>query len=133
MRRGCALWVLSTWALGADSLDVAARTFTAEYAEYAEVSRGFLLLGMPSKLSDALVSCCRYLILPEGSVSEELLISAPEAEAQTTQPDELPSSSRSSDLIPKILDVFSSSFFCLPFSTVTYMLGCWWNRFLAEE
>jgi hypothetical protein len=67
-------------------------------------------------------------------VSEELFISAPEAEAQTTsQPDELPSSSRSSDLIPGILDVFSSSFFCLPFSTVTYMLGCWWNRFLAEE
>jgi len=29
---------LSTWALGGDSLDVAARTFTAEYAEYAEVS-----------------------------------------------------------------------------------------------
>jgi hypothetical protein len=67
-------------------------------------------------------------------MSEEFLLSLPGAEAQDTpQVDDLPSSSRPSDLIPGILDVFSSSFFCLPFSAVTYMLGCWWNRFLAEE
>ena len=32
----CAPWGLSTWVLGGDSLDGAGKTFTAEYAEYAE-------------------------------------------------------------------------------------------------
>jgi hypothetical protein len=67
-------------------------------------------------------------------VSEGLLISATQPEAQDApQPEESTSSSQTVDLIPEILDVFSSAFFSLPFSTVTYMLGCWWNRFLAEE
>jgi hypothetical protein len=65
-------------------------------------------------------------------VNEELLISARQPDAQDA-PQPAPWSSQSVDLIPEILDVFSSSFFFLPFSTLTYMLGCWWSRFLAEE
>jgi hypothetical protein len=67
-------------------------------------------------------------------VSEEILISVQQAALQTTpQPERLPLSSRFSDVLSEVLDVFSSSFFYLPFSTVTYMLGSWWSRFLAEE
>jgi hypothetical protein len=32
-----------------------------------------------------------------------------------------------------ILDSFSSFFFCLSFSSLTHLLGSWWNRFLPEE
>jgi hypothetical protein len=67
-------------------------------------------------------------------VSEELLISAKQLATQdVAQPERPTLSSESVNLIPEILDVFSSSFFSLPFCTLTYMLGCWWSRFLAEE
>jgi hypothetical protein len=32
-----------------------------------------------------------------------------------------------------ILDGLSYFFFCLSFSSLTHLLGSWWNRFLAEE
>jgi hypothetical protein len=67
-------------------------------------------------------------------VSEEVLNPVQQSEPQAApRPDRPEWSSQSSDLIPGILDVFSSSFFSLPFSTLTYMLGCWCSRFLAEE
>jgi hypothetical protein len=39
--------------------------------------------------------------------------------------------SRCSVFLSEILDSFSSFFFCLSFSSLTHLLGSWWNRFLA--
>jgi hypothetical protein len=36
-------------------------------------------------------------------------------------------------LVSGILDSLSYFFFCLSFSSLTHLLGSWWNRFLAEE
>jgi hypothetical protein len=44
-----------------------------------------------------------------------------------------PSLSQLSVFVSGILDSFSYFFFCLSFSSLTHLLGCWWNRFLAEE
>jgi len=41
--------------------------------------------------------------------------------------------SRFSVFLSEILDSFSSCFFYLSFSSLTHLLGSWWNRFLAEE
>jgi hypothetical protein len=41
--------------------------------------------------------------------------------------------SRFSDLLSEVLDSLSFAFFCLSFSSLTHLLGSWWNRFLAEE
>jgi hypothetical protein len=40
--------------------------------------------------------------------------------------------SRFTVFLSEILDSFSSFFFCLSFSSLTHLLGSWWNRFLAE-
>jgi hypothetical protein len=40
--------------------------------------------------------------------------------------------SRLSVFLSDVLDSFSSFFFCLSFSSLTHLLGSWWNRFLAE-
>jgi hypothetical protein len=36
-------------------------------------------------------------------------------------------------LVSGVLDSLSYFFFCLSFSSLTHLLGSWWNRFLAEE
>jgi hypothetical protein len=41
--------------------------------------------------------------------------------------------SQLSVLVSGILDSLSYFFFCLSFSSLTHLLGSWWNRFLAEE
>jgi hypothetical protein len=41
--------------------------------------------------------------------------------------------SRFSVFLSEILDSFSSFFFCLSFSSLTHLVGSWWNRLLAEE
>jgi hypothetical protein len=41
--------------------------------------------------------------------------------------------SQLSVLVSGILDTLSYFFFCLSFSSLTHLLGSWWNRFLAEE
>jgi hypothetical protein len=63
-------------------------------------------------------------------VSGEFLDSA---QQDAPQPEPLPLFSRISDLLSDILDSFSSSFFCLSFSSLTHLLSLWWSRFLAEE
>jgi hypothetical protein len=63
-------------------------------------------------------------------VSEEFFSSA---QQPAPQPERLPVSSRFSDFFSAILDCFSSFFFYLSFSSLTYLLTSWWNRFLAEE
>jgi hypothetical protein len=65
-----------------------------------------------------------------GFVNEEILNPAQQTAAQ---PGETPLLARSSELLSGILDSFSSFFFCLSFSSLTHLLGSWWNRFLAEE
>jgi uncharacterized PurR-regulated membrane protein YhhQ (DUF165 family) len=47
--------------------------------------------------------------------------------------DRLALASRFSVLVSGVLDSFAFFFFCLSFSSLTHLLGCWWNRFLAEE
>jgi len=59
-------------------------------------------------------------------VSEEFANPAP-------QPERPASLSRFSELLTGSLDSFSSFFFYLSFSSLTHLLGSWWNRFLAEE
>jgi len=44
-----------------------------------------------------------------------------------------PSLSQLSVFVSGILDSLSYFFFCLSFSSLTHLLGSWWNRFLAEE
>jgi hypothetical protein len=41
--------------------------------------------------------------------------------------------SQFSALLSGVLDNFSFLFFCVSFSSLTHLLGSWWNRFLAEE
>jgi hypothetical protein len=41
--------------------------------------------------------------------------------------------SQLSFFVSGILDSLSYFFFCLSFSSLTHLLGSWWNRFLAEE
>jgi hypothetical protein len=41
--------------------------------------------------------------------------------------------SQLSVFVSGILDTLSYFFFCLSFSSLTHLLGSWWNRFLAEE
>jgi hypothetical protein len=36
-------------------------------------------------------------------------------------------------LVSGVLDSLSYFFFYLSFSSLTHLLGSWWNRFLAEE
>jgi hypothetical protein len=59
-------------------------------------------------------------------VSEEFANPAP-------QPERPASLSRLSELLTGFLDSFSAFFFYLSFSSLTHLLGSWWNRFLAEE
>src|SRR5580692_6100854 len=51
--------------------------------------------------------------------------------SQTSLPQ--PSLSQVSIFVSGILDSLSYFFFCLSFSSLTHLLGSWWNRFLAEE
>jgi hypothetical protein len=51
--------------------------------------------------------------------------------SQTSLPQ--PSLSQLSIFVSGILDSLSYFFFCLSFSSLTHLLGSWWNRFLAEE
>jgi hypothetical protein len=44
-----------------------------------------------------------------------------------------PSLAQLSVLVSGVLDSLSYFFFCLSFSSLTHLLGSWWNRFLAEE
>jgi len=44
-----------------------------------------------------------------------------------------PSLPQLSIFVSGILDSLSYFFFCLSFSSLTLLLGSWWNRFLAEE
>lgn len=44
-----------------------------------------------------------------------------------------PSLSQLSIFVSAILDSLSYFFFCLSFSSLTHLLGSWWDRFLAEE
>jgi hypothetical protein len=44
-----------------------------------------------------------------------------------------PSLSQLSIFVSGILDSLSYFFFCLSFSSLTHLLGSWWNRFIAEE
>jgi hypothetical protein len=46
-----------------------------------------------------------------------------------TQPERPALLSRLSVLLSGILDAFSSFFFYLSFSSLTHLLGSWWNRF----
>ena len=41
--------------------------------------------------------------------------------------------SRFSGLLSDVLDSFSFAFFCLSFSSLTYLFTAWCTRFLAEE
>ncbi|MFZ0298415.1 MAG: hypothetical protein WAM13_08710 [Candidatus Sulfotelmatobacter sp.] len=41
--------------------------------------------------------------------------------------------SRLSAFVSAILDSLSYFFLCLSFSSLTHLLGTWWNRFLAQE
>jgi hypothetical protein len=50
-----------------------------------------------------------------------------------SQPERAPLLSRFPVFLSGILDSFSFAFFCLSFSSLTHLLGSWWNRFLAEE
>jgi len=62
-------------------------------------------------------------------VSEEILNPG----KQFARPSErLTSLPQLSVFLSGILDSFSYFFFCLSFSSLTHLLGCWWNRFLAE-
>jgi len=58
-------------------------------------------------------------------VNNNLATSAPQPER--------PLLSRLSDQFSDVLDSFSFLFFCLSFSSLTHLLGSWYNRFLAEE
>jgi len=49
------------------------------------------------------------------------------------RPEGLALASRFSGLVSGVLDSFAFFFFCLSFSSLTHLLGSWWNRFLAEE
>jgi len=44
-----------------------------------------------------------------------------------------PSLTQLSVFVSGILDGLSYFFFCLSFSSLTHLLGSWWNRFSAEE
>jgi hypothetical protein len=60
-----------------------------------------------------------------GSVSEEFLNPALEPAAQPEHPALL---SRLSTFLSGLLEGFSSSFFHLSFSSLTYLFSSWWNR-----
>jgi hypothetical protein len=68
----------------------------------------------------------RQTSFSSGFVKEEFVDSAP-------QPERLAPLSWFSDLLSVVVDSFSFAFFCLSFSSLTHLLGSWWNRFLAEE
>jgi len=59
-------------------------------------------------------------------VSEQLAIPAAE-------PERLVLLSRCSVFLAGVLDSVSFLFFCLSFSSLTYLLSSWWDRVLPEE
>jgi hypothetical protein len=61
-----------------------------------------------------------------GSVGEEFL--NPALEPVAAQPERPVLLSRLSAFLPGILDGFSSSFFHLSFSNLTYLFSSWWSR-----
>jgi hypothetical protein len=63
---------------------------------------------------------------PQGPVNEEFANPA-------SQPECLTLASRFSDFLARVLDSFSSFFFCLSFTSLTHLIGSLWNRFLAEQ
>jgi hypothetical protein len=72
-------------------------------------------------------------------VNEEILNPAkqfarqPERLTSLSQPSSSQGSiSQLSVFVSAILDSLSYFFFCLSFSSLTHLLGSWWNRFSAE-
>jgi hypothetical protein len=63
-------------------------------------------------------------------VNEEM---PPHASQSALQPEHPALASQFSGLVSGVLDNFSFLFFCVSFSSLTHVLGSWWNRFLAEE
>jgi hypothetical protein len=62
-------------------------------------------------------------------VNEEILNPAKHSAEQS---EGLTLSSRSSTFLAGLLDSLSFLFFCVSFSSVTHLLGSWWNRFSAK-
>jgi hypothetical protein len=79
---------------------------------------------------NAAASACKAVKVPRGTVGEDF----PDAAQQyAQQPEPRALLSRSSVFFSGILDIFSSFFFCLSFSSLTHLLSSWCSRFLAEE
>jgi len=86
----------------------------------------------PGQVSDRILNPAeQFAREPERLTS---LTQASLTQASLTQPSlTQPSLTQLSVFVSGILDGLSYFFFCLSFSSLTHLLGSWWNRFSAEE
>jgi uncharacterized protein YjbI with pentapeptide repeats len=91
----------------------------------------------PGQVSDRILNPAeQFAREPERltSLTQASLTQASLTQASLTQPSlTQPSLTQLSVFVSGILDGLSYFFFCLSFSSLTHLLGSWWNRFSAEE
>jgi len=86
----------------------------------------------PGQVSDRILNPAeQFAREPERLTS---LTQASLTQASLTQPSlTQPSLTQLSVFVSGILDGLSYFFFCLSFSSLTHLLGSWWNRFSSAE